>query len=158
MTRRRSSATCVRWTIIEGVFRRERAHEPAADRLRFRRGRAWIADIEPEITISDFGWGEFVSALPIRVRAGATTPELARALLSEQEANIRHWPKIAITSADLANATGLAARPELGLRLPDAIHVANARRIGQLLVTRDQQQASAARAIGLPAINPDHPE
>ena len=45
-------------------------------------------------------------------------------------------------------------RFELGLRLPDAIHIATAGRLGFTLVSTDIRQVRAAASLGVVAINP----
>lgn len=106
------------------------------------------------IAYSDFGLGETVSAIAIRARTNRRGTDLVEAAMMRIEPLISRWQRHLLQSMDIAEATALVARVDLALRLPDAIHVAIARRIGATLVTIDCQQYRAALALGMPADNP----
>ena len=52
-------------------------------------------------------------------------------------------------TSNTPNADALVRRLDLGLRAPDALHIATARRLGATLFTFDLGMASAARMLGL---------
>lgn len=113
-----------------------------------------VAEQATEVNLSDFGWGEFVSALALRVRRGAATSEEAHRVIAEAPLLVGGWRKREIISADITAGTELVARFDLKLRLPDAIHVAIAQRLEATLVTGDKRQAAAAEALGAAVFNP----
>ncbi len=55
---------------------------------------------------------------------------------------------------DVARATRLVKRFELGLRMPDALILAIAQRLSMAIATQDRRQAAAAEALGLRLIQP----
>jgi hypothetical protein len=80
----------------------------------------------------------------------------ADARLSEFEA----WRALATSSADLHAADARLAyvfirRFELGLRAPDAVHLAMARRLDATLVTFDRRLARAEAAFGVAVTIPE---
>jgi len=66
----------------------------------------------------------------------------------------RDWRRLPIENRDIEEAIDLVAKVTLSLRLPDAIHIAVARRVGATLITNDRQQHRAARTLGVLALNP----
>ncbi len=116
----------------------------------------WLISNDPIATYSDLCWGEVQSALGNRVRRGEFAADYARGLIAEFEAYAAHWTFVRITSADIDDATSMVADFSLGLRLPDAIHIATARRLGLTLVSTDIRQVRAATTLGIAAINPLH--
>lgn len=118
----------------------------------------WIEIHDPILGLSDLTWGEFVAALGANVRSGAFDEAAASALLADKQSYVGHLTWTAIDRDDLADGTTLVERFDLALRLPDAIHIAVAQRLGATLVTTDHQQYRAAAALGVPAIDPTRPE
>ncbi len=112
-----------------------------------------ISSGEPCI-MSDFGWGEFASAISIQLRVGSASTDEALAFLASATDLVGAWTRERLRSADVDLATSLVLRFDLALRLPDALHIAIARRIGATLATADTRQAAAARAIGVSVFNP----
>ncbi len=104
--------------------------------------------------LSDFGRGEVIAAIGGRVRRKTMDSQYADEILDEFAISTASWDRVSITRGDIADATMFVARFELALRLPDAIHIATAIRIGATLLTADKQQYRAARTIGAAAINP----
>ena len=115
---------------------------------------AWLTALPNAPTISDFGWGEFVSAVGIRVRSGRIDAPGGDITLAMAAEIVRDWPRVAITPTDVEHGTSLLGRFELGLRLPDALHIAAAHRLGYSLVATDRRQSAAAAAFSYPVINP----
>ncbi|MGI4877067.1 MAG: PIN domain-containing protein, partial [Janthinobacterium lividum] len=62
---------------------------------------------------------------------------------------------IEIESVDIRLATVFVRRFELGLRMPDAIHLAACRRHNLSLATFDNRLAGAARFIGIATVTPN---
>lgn len=114
----------------------------------------WVAADDPDVALSEFTWGEFVSALGSRVRRRPLSAEAARGLLVDERLYVGHWEQYKLANVDLISATAFVERFELGLRLPDALHIALAKRIGRTLVTTDHQQLRAAQTLGVPAVDP----
>lgn len=98
----------------------------------------------------DFGWGE----LSLRVRLGTIEHEEGQAIVLDAAAFTAEWSNNLIESIDIVAATAFVARFDLKLRLPDAIHIAVAQRIGATLVTSDLRQAEAAAVFDIPIFNP----
>lgn len=116
----------------------------------------WLIADDPAASYSDFCWGEVQSALGNRVRSGEFTAEYAHGLIAEFKAYAVRWTFVRVTSADIDDATHMVADFSLGLRLPDAIHIAVAQRLGLTLVSTDIRQVRAAATLGIAAINPLH--
>lgn len=117
--------------------------------------RAWIAETTPNLTYSDFGFGELASAVGRRVRMRQVGAPEGDAVLADFS-RLGDWARVAIEAADIASATTYVSRFELGLRLPDAIHIAMTQRLGLTLVSTDIRQVRAAGSLGVAAINPLH--
>jgi predicted nucleic acid-binding protein len=88
------------------------------------RAKAYLTANSPIMLVSDFAAAEFASAVSRRVRAEAST-------------------------ADIAAATSVLRRLDLNLRTPDAINIAIADRLGATVATFDERMATAARALGV---------
>ena len=83
-------------------------------------------------------------------RNGGLTAELAAAAVSEFDLwRLRDVRSVEVEPEDVILAEHLVRRIELGLRAPDAVHLALCARLMQPLLTFDMHQAGAARAIGL---------
>lgn len=109
----------------------------------------WLADHATEEYLGSFGWGEFVDGTGRRVRRGEAGTGAA-GWLQAAHRSFAGWTWVALVDADVATATEfLAADLERRLKLPDAIHIATARRLGATLLTGDQQQASVATDLGI---------
>jgi uncharacterized protein len=104
------------------------------------------------LTVSDLAAAEFASALARRVRTGELLPERARSAFDAFDAwTHRAAQRVEIGSADLRAAEAFIRRLDLPLRLPDAIHIAVAQRLGATLATFDDAMARCAVALSLPA-------
>ncbi|MCP3736340.1 type II toxin-antitoxin system VapC family toxin [Sphingomonas sp. RP10(2022)] len=115
---------------------------------------AWLAADGSACHISDFGWGEFISAVSIRVRRNVVTDVEARETIAAAGRFAKDWRFLRCGAQDVAAAIDLVERFDLGLRMPDALHIALARRSGIPLLTTDSRQSRACQAIDHPTINP----
>lgn len=115
---------------------------------------AWIASQTATNILSNFTWGEFVSSAGMRVRSGRLDAAGGHQTLALAEAFVADWPKEMLSSEDIQSATALVAQFDLRLRLPDAIHIAIAKRARAMLITTDHAQRDAARAVGLSVHDP----
>jgi uncharacterized protein len=111
-----------------------------------------------ELLISDFAAAEVASALSRLVRMALLTDADASARLADFDA----WRAAMSSPVDIAvSDTRLAyifvRRFDLGLRAPDALHLAIARRLDATLVTLDRRLATAARELGITVEDPRHP-
>ena len=113
-------------------------------------------DAEPsEPIISSLCRGECSAAIAGLVPMSRKTEAEAIALLSALDEWIETSAVMAdIRDTDITEASRIVRRFDLKLRLPDAIHVATARRMNVSLVTLDHRMALAARALGVACINP----
>ncbi len=103
-----------------------------------------------DLAVSDFAAMEVSSALSRLVRtrflSGETADELLRGFDSWRVA----WAeRIEIGAADFALADLIVRRFDLGLRAPDALHLAVCRRADHTLVTLDFRLVAAAAELGV---------
>lgn len=105
------------------------------------------------LLIGDFAAGEFSAAISRRTR----TDEIPAADAAAIFAALDSWSSRAATRIELVGQDGPAAmelvrRFDLGLRTPDALHIAIARRIGAALATFDVRMAMAAQSLGVSVV------
>lgn len=117
----------------------------------------WIVTSMPLPYFSDFGWGEYVSALGLKVRRGELRESEAADTLVAIADYLKSWTRLRVPKQDLWEAASMVENFSLGLRFPDAIHIATARRARCVLITGDDRQLSAATHFGVDAINPYAP-
>ena len=103
-----------------------------------------------ELLISDFAAAEVASALSRLVRMALLTDADASARLADFDA----WRAamslpVEMAASDARLAYIYARRFDLGLRAPDALHLAIARRLDATLVTLDRRLMAAARELGV---------
>lgn len=93
---------------------------------------------------------EFASALGIKVRTRALTPDQVRAAWAELGHHTRRsFAVLDVSRADFELAGDLLLRIDLGLRAGDALHLAVARNAGaDAIVTLDRRVADAAGRLG----------
>jgi uncharacterized protein len=109
-----------------------------------------MSTVQQELWVSDFAAAEVASALSRLVRMGRLQSTDGAACLSDFDV----W-RAAMTSAaeihavDVRLAGTYVRRFDLGLRAPDALHLAIARRLDATLVTSDRRLAAAARELGV---------
>jgi predicted nucleic acid-binding protein len=102
------------------------------------------------LVISNFAAAEFASGVSQHVRSRAVTPANARMAFSEFDEWVgREASRIEITSADIVSATAYLRQLDTPLRVPDALHIAIAGRVGAQLATFDKKMSAAARALGV---------
>lgn len=102
------------------------------------------------LVIADFARGEVAAAISRVRRMGGLTEEQARVRLD----GFTDWAAatarlIPTESAEILLATQLVARFTLGLRMPDAVHLAACLIAGFRLATFDRHMADAARELGI---------
>lgn len=110
----------------------------------------WLGAEGQELLISDFAAAEVASALSRLVRMALLTGADASARLADFDA----WRAamslpVDIAASDARLAYIYARRFDIGLRAPDALHLAIVRRLDATLVTLDRRLATAARELGV---------
>ena len=111
-----------------------------------------------ELLVSDFAAAEVASVLSRLVRMPLLTDAGASARMADFDARRAAMSlPVDIAELDARLAYIYARRFDLGLRAPDALHLAIARRLDATLVTLDRRLASAARELGVAVEDPRHP-
>ena len=110
----------------------------------------YLGAINQELLISDFAAAEVASTLSRLIRMRLLTDADASARLADFDA----WRAamsllVDIRAADARLAYIYVRRFELGLRAPDALHLAITRRLEAALITLDRRLATAARELGI---------
>jgi predicted nucleic acid-binding protein len=109
-----------------------------------------------ELLISDFAAAEVASALSRLVRMARLSDADATARLADFDAWRAAMSSPAeIGAADVRLASVYVRRFDLGLRAPDALHLAIARRLDATLITLDRRLAAAALEMDVAAIVPE---
>lgn len=103
---------------------------------------------------SDLGRGEVIATLGTKVRAGKLTRHEAGTVIAQLDRWLLRWQLARCDFDDQRDAASFLERYELALRLPDALHIAIARRSAAVLVTLDKGQQRAAIALGLDVVDP----
>jgi predicted nucleic acid-binding protein len=103
-----------------------------------------------DLAASPLSFAEASSAISRRVRMkelrDTDGERLFQALDAWRDNAVGH---IELTGEDFLAATPLIRRFDLGLRTPDALHIAIAQRMGAKLLTFDAKMAAAAAALGV---------
>ena len=112
--------------------------------------KSYLVASEQELLVSEFAAAEVASSISRLVRMGLLTAAEAVARLSDFDG----WRASTSTPtdvhpADVRLAYAYVRRFELGLRAPDALHLAIAHRADATLVTLDRRLADAARELGV---------
>jgi len=106
------------------------------------------------LVISDFAVAEFSSGVARRARLGEITDSGASAAFAALDAwTLSAAKRESLTTGDVGLAISLVRRLDLGLRAPDAMNIAIARRCEAQLLTFDEKMARCARSLGLAVIN-----
>ena len=114
---------------------------------------AFMATLQQEPWVSDFAAAEVASALSRLVRSGRLQAADGTVCLSDFDVLRAAMTRPAeIHAADVRLADVYVRRFDLGLRAPDALHLAIARRLDATLITLDRRSAAAAREMGV-AVN-----
>lgn len=112
--------------------------------------RARVAPDRPAVCTSTFAVAEAGAVVTSRVRARILSPARGEELLARIDdwlaAMARPHP---VAGADHEETAALVRRFDLGLRAPDALHLAVCRRLELTLLTFDLRQAAAARSLGI---------
>lgn len=112
--------------------------------------RHYLQTEGPVLGVSDFAVAEFASAVARRVRMGEfIAAEAARVLEISDGWIIANAKRLDLSPLDVRVATTFVRRFELGLRAPDAVHLAVCQRLDLALVTFDQRQAAACKELGV---------
>jgi hypothetical protein len=111
---------------------------------------AFMAAVDQELLVSDFGAAEVASALSRLVRMGRLQSGDGMACLADFDAWRASMTGPAdIHAVDVRLAAAHVRRFDLALRAPDALHLAIARRLDATLVTLDRRLAAVARELGI---------
>jgi predicted nucleic acid-binding protein len=112
--------------------------------------RRRIGEIRTVMAVSTFAAAEFAAAIGRRVRAGAYDPAQGAAVLALFDAWMAgHAETLDVDPEDHRVAAGFVRHFELGLRAPDALHIAICQRLRLPLLTFDARQAAAAQRLGV---------
>lgn len=116
--------------------------------------RRWLEQQDEPLAISRWVEAEFASACAKNVRLGVMSPEaqsVARDAfndLIEGEVDVLAIPEVAFVIASV-----MADRSDLGLRAPDALHLALARVNQVPIATNDRRLVAAAPGFGVTAVD-----
>ncbi|HEX5326911.1 MAG TPA: type II toxin-antitoxin system VapC family toxin [Acetobacteraceae bacterium] len=104
----------------------------------------------PVLGISDFASAEFASVVTRRVRMAELAVEQADRLLNVYDGWVAaNTEQLGVEPTDIRVATTFVRRFDLGLRAPDALHIAICQRLQVPLLTFDTRQAAAASHLGI---------
>ncbi len=134
-------------SVLVATFTREAATE---------RMQNWLGEqAAGELAISAWTHVEFAAALRFKVATGqineAQRSSAMRGFAGMCDAVLTTW---AVEISDMETAALVAAIDEFGLRAPDALHLAMARRRGATLCTLDHKLAQACGLSGHPTVRP----
>lgn len=120
----------------------EDAHSPTV--------RAWLRIQSSAPAVSSFAAAEFAAVVGRRLRMRLLPRDAAASLLAVFDTWLAAEAEaVDVVPEDHHVAATFVRRFDLGLRLPDALHLAVALRLGRELLTFDARQAAAARALGV---------
>lgn len=106
------------------------------------------------VVVSDVAAAEFVAVFGRLARMRRMAEVDARNAISDFDLWHSQAPtRVTTDAADVAVADRFLRRMDLNLRLPDALHIAIAQRVGVPLATFDLRMAEAARALGVEVIS-----
>ena len=109
-----------------------------------------LTGIDQELLISDFSAAEVASGLSRLVRMRLLTGPDAFMRLADFDAwRAAMSVPVDIQATDARLAYIYVRRFDLALRVPDALHLAIARRLDATLITLDRRLATAARELGV---------
>lgn len=112
--------------------------------------RAYLRSQRPTVVVSDFAVAEFSSAVARRVRMGEVTPAQGSRLLNVFDAWVAaNAERPDMDPSDIRVACAFVRRFELGLRAPDAMHLAMCQRLDADFLSFDVRQTGAALQLGL---------
>ena len=112
--------------------------------------RGFLRAERPTVGVSDFASAEFASAIARRVRMAWLTAEQGGRLLNVHDGWMAaNAEPLEVEPVDVRVASAFVRRFELGLRAPDALHLAICHRLELPLLTFDERQAAAAERLGV---------
>jgi hypothetical protein len=127
-------------SVFVAAFTQEQ-HTPRAER--------WLTS-GSDFAISDWTITEISSALAMKLRVGSVDLETRATALEAFAELIRDsLTLLPVESKHFREAARFAERHELGLRAPDALHLAIAADSGATLVTLDRRMAKMGRKLGV---------
>lgn len=110
----------------------------------------WIAGNAHECAVSAWVGTEYSNVVARRVRMGQfDTPQQSKALQAYATV-VESLAHVAIIDSDFRSAAQYVDRVDLGLRAPDALHLAVAKRHACQVVTLDRGMRDAAQALEVP--------
>ncbi len=116
-----------------------------ADSLRARQGV-----LGATLFVSDFAAAEFSAAISRRIRIGdIPSVDAARIISAFDTWTAQSTTRVALATGDGAATIAFVRRFDLGLRTPDALHLAIAQRLGMTLFSFDAKMIAAATALGV---------
>lgn len=115
-----------------------------------RAERFLTAGVTGDLAISEWVIAEFSSALSMKLRIGAIDTEARRSGLEALGIMIaQSLVLLPVMSTHFRTAARFADQHRLGLRAPDALHLAVAAEHGAVLCTLDKRLAGAGKALGV---------
>ena len=115
----------------------------------------FVQSLNERPIVSGFAAGEVASALARLVRTGGLTAQIAQNLFNDFDAwRTGDTQGIDVLNSDVAQAAVFVRQFDLGLRMPDALHLALAQRSSLPLVTLDERMVKAGSALGVQTIRP----
>jgi predicted nucleic acid-binding protein len=114
----------------------------------------WLGQQDPdELAISDWVVAEFSAALAAKLRAGRVdVSERAAALAGFAQLCAGNFTILPLSRAHFQMAARFADQHTLGLRAPDALHVALCLDQGAILCTLDRPLSEACAPLGISAM------
>jgi uncharacterized protein len=111
---------------------------------------AFMSTIQQELRVSDFAAAEVALALSRLDRAGRLQASEGKACLSDFDVWRAAMTRPAeIHAVDVRVAGSYVRQFDLALRVPEALHLAIARRLDLVLVTLDRRMVAAAKELGV---------
>jgi predicted nucleic acid-binding protein len=99
--------------------------------------------------VSDLAIAEFSAGIARRLRMRDIDEADALTVFANFDAWVASARRETVTAEDLLDAITLVRRFDLGLRTPDALNLAIAKRCNASVLTFDDQMARAAQSLGL---------
>jgi predicted nucleic acid-binding protein len=110
----------------------------------------FLTAAEDALAVSEFAAAEVASGLSRLTRMGRLGADAAAGHLADFDFwRAAFTVDIDVQPADIRLTNVFVRRFELGLRAPDALHIAICTRVGDTLVTLDRRLAAAAEALGV---------
>lgn len=111
----------------------------------------WITEHSADCVVSAWACTEYSSVVSRRVRVGQFDAAQQDVALRAFDTLTMSFGRVDIRDSDFETASAFVDRADLGLRAPDALHLAVARRHDCTVITLDQGMSEAARALDIDA-------